>query len=225
MTSPVTLPDLAPACDALAALGRSVSDTLLLKTVGNYQVLAEVARGGMGSIYLAVQLDVGRPVALKVLAARASATPRARERFRQEAAVAARLHHTHLVTVFGTAEAEGREAYAMPFIDGPSLAEVLADLRRGAAGSPVGERLLGLYRRRRPEYFRQVAELTAQAAEALGHAHRHGVLHRDVKPANLLVEEVGGRLHLWLHDFGLARTEGTDDFARLARPGRGLFPE
>ncbi len=203
--------DLGRLFDTLEQTRRPGEDLALL-TIGNYQVLGEVTRGGMGVIYQALQLDVGRLVALKVLA---TVLPRGAERFRQEASIAAQLHHTNIVPVFGLVQAEGHCAYAMPFIEGPSLAEVLADLRGGVASHPVSQVLLDLYRRQRGAYQRLVAKLGLHAALALDHAHGQGIIHRDVKPGNLLVEQgKDGEVHLWLHDFGLAHVEGTDDFAR-----------
>jgi serine/threonine protein kinase len=203
--------NLGPLFDTLEQIRRPGED-LTLVTIGNYQVLCEITRGGMGVIYQALQLDVGRLVALKVLA---TVLPRGAERFRQEASIAAQLHHTNIVPVFGLVQAKGHCAYAMPFIEGPSLAEVLADLRGGVANHPVSQVLLDLYRRQRGAYLRLVAELGLQAVHALDHAHRQGIVHRDVKPGNLLVDQgKDGQLHVWLHDFGLAYVEGTDDFAR-----------
>src|SRR5439155_7596104 len=111
------------------------------------------------------------------------------ERFRREARAAARLHHTHIVPVFGAGEHDGIPYYAMQFIDGVGLDAVIR-------GGPGGTRRVD------PAI---AARWALQAAEALEHAHQQGVIHRDVKPANLLVDERG---HLWVTDFGLAQIQG-----------------
>jgi serine/threonine protein kinase len=98
--------------------------------VGEFRIVRAVGRGGMGVVYEAVQESLGRHVALKLLPAEALADPRRLERFRREAKAAARLHHTNIVSVFGTGEADGRHYYAMQFIDGHPLDAVIKELRR-----------------------------------------------------------------------------------------------
>jgi serine/threonine protein kinase/Flp pilus assembly protein TadD len=219
--------------------------------LGDFRIVREVGRGGMGFVYEAVQESLGRRVALKVLARGTAANSVFLERFRREARSAARLHHTNIVPVFGVGESDGAHYYAMQFIQGQGLDAVLADVRRlrGDAGpapaaytartgvarslilgkfpdsgseeatwsatSPVAElphptevapaSLSGL-----PvaPYFRSVAELGLQVAEALAYAHEHGVLHRDIKPSNLLLDAQGT---LWVADFGLSKAEGCDE--------------
>ncbi len=202
--------------DQAGAGGNGAPDDLLLRTFGGFQILEQVGRGGMGVVYKAVQLDPGRPVALKVLAPRLRTDPTARARFRHEVRVAARLHHTHLVPVFAaTHGADGPDAYAMPFICGLSLAAVVRGLRCGfpeALPHPGFARVADLYRTDPRAYAREIAGWVRQAAEALDAAHRAGVVHRDVKPGNLLLEFTpAGRPHVWVHDFGLAYQEGEED--------------
>jgi tetratricopeptide (TPR) repeat protein len=156
--------------------------------LGEYRIVREVGRGGMGIVYEAVQEPLGRRVALKVLPA-AAHQPAFLERFRREARAAAKLHHTHIVPVFGAGEHDGIPYYAMQFIDGVGLDAVIRD-------GPAGPRRVG------PA---TAARWAMQAAEALEHAHQQGVIHRDVKPANLMVDERG---HLWVTDFGLAQVQG-----------------
>jgi serine/threonine protein kinase len=177
--------------------------------LGEYRLLREVGRGGMGVVYEAVQASLGRRVALKVLPATASLDPRRLQRFRVEAQAAALLHHPHIVPVFGVGCDDGVHYYAMQFVDSRSLAEILREVRphdtdRSAAkprplsgSSATGHRL----------DVRSAARLALQAAEALEHAHALGVIHRDIKPSNLLVDECG---HLWVTDFGLARIAHED---------------
>jgi len=216
--------------------------------IGEFRILRPVGRGGMGVVYEAVQESLGRHVALKLLPAEALADPKRLERFRREAKAAARLHHTNIVPVFGTGEADGRHYYAMQFIDGHPLDAVIDEVRRlkmksaGAAGRPVSEvaqaLLTGAFVPTGPDeaqaapaapgaalpasvpavsgslsdggrhYWDEVARLGAQAADALAYAHAQGILHRDVKPANLLLDLRGT---LWVTDFGLAKATDADD--------------
>jgi serine/threonine protein kinase/WD40 repeat protein len=226
--------------------------------LGDYRILREVGRGGMGVVYEAEQVSLGRHVALKVLATPGLLTPTFLERFRREARAAARLHHTNIVPVYGVGEAGGVHFYAMQFIQGQGLDQVLHDLRRlrkhpateaggadgtgavfegsvaqgmltGSFGVPVGAppAVPAAPPTWRPEgprsstglseagseaqYYRSVARVGLQAAEALAYAHRQGVLHRDVKPSNLLLDQQG---LVWITDFGLAKAEGADELTQ-----------
>jgi serine/threonine protein kinase len=201
--------------------------------LGDYRLVREVGRGGMGVVYEAVQLSLGRRVALKVLPFAATMGPRQLARFQNEARAAAGLHHTNIVPVYGVGCERGVHFCAVQLIDGQSLAATIEALRRAsldrpatspspverteayspspldspAPGQPRTARptAVGLSTEqsiRSPAFFRTVAGLGVQAAEALEHAHQMGVIHRDVKPANLLVD---GRGNLWITDFGLAQ--------------------
>jgi serine/threonine protein kinase/WD40 repeat protein len=241
--------------------------------LGEYRILREIGRGGMGVVYEAEQESLGRHVALKVLARHALMDAKHLERFQREARAAARLHHTNIVPIFGVGEHAGVHYYAMQFIQGQGLDEVLGELcrlRRQARHEPAGgesqlnmaghaarsmaaglehvesRQAIGLepsgnatesnaspqfsvppsrvdgpastiIARRSDsthrtatdtEYFRSVARLGAQVAEALSYAHGQGVLHRDIKPANLLLDAQGT---VWVTDFGLAKIEGMED--------------
>ena len=151
--------------------------------LGDFRLLREVGRGGMGAVYEAEQISLGRRVAVKVLRFGAVSDPEAVDRFRREAETVARLHHTNIVPIFFVGSEGGVNYYAMQFIEGRSLAEVLAQ-------------------RTEPLDVQTVAEWGLQAAEALTHAHQRDVIHRDVKPSNLLLDEEG---RIWLTDFGLAK--------------------
>lgn len=151
--------------------------------LGDFRILREVGRGGMGAVFEAEQISLGRRVALKILRFGGVSDPEAVERFKREAETVANLHHTNIVPIFAVGSERGVNYFAMQFIEGESLAELLARNRRPLA--PV-----------------QVAEFGLQAAEALAHAHQRGVIHRDVKPSNLIVDREN---RLWLTDFGLAR--------------------
>jgi serine/threonine protein kinase/Flp pilus assembly protein TadD len=176
--------------------------------LGDFRILREVGRGGMGIVYEAEQISLGRRVALKVLPLAASLDPRQLLRFHTEAQAAAHLHHPHIVPVHAVGNARGIPYYAMQFIEGDSLAQIIVRLRADAerASAIESDRLDGsATRRRERELCRFVARVGVQTARALEHAHALGVLHRDVKPANLLADETG---HVWVTDFGLARVQG-----------------
>ena len=258
--------------------------------LGDYRLLREVGRGGMGVVYEAVQISLGRRVALKVLPFAATLDARQLQRFKNEAQAAAQLHHQHIVPVYGVGTERGVHYYAMQYIDGRTLAAVIQELRRHehldakedkepseppsqvademlsgrfapsyyppvdhlrARGQPVG--VVGnatrAYEPDRPSpespaaprrstisplqdpntppvgtlsterstksraFFRTVANLGVQAAEALEHAHQLGVIHRDIKPANLLVDVRG---NAWIADFGLALCQSQAGLTRAA---------
>jgi serine/threonine protein kinase/WD40 repeat protein len=271
--------DLFPALLLLEHVGPPAPDALARcdepapRRLGDYRVLREVGRGGMGVVYEAQQEALGRRVALKVLPPALAADPTCLGRFRREARAAARLHHSNIVPVFDVGECHGVHYYAMQFIEGHGLDAVLRQLRRLAAeparpptarppnghkpGSPATPSVVGLAEALRSgrfpareagsltpdagiagadhsegsaptvavsptalvgqpdlaapsgqDYFRAVARLGRQAAEALAHAHGQRVLHRDIKPANLLLDVHGT---LWVSDFGLAKGEEGDD--------------
>jgi serine/threonine protein kinase/WD40 repeat protein len=194
--------------------------------LGDFRILREVGRGGMGIVYEAEQVSLGRRVALKVLPFAATMDSRQLQRFHNEARAAASLDHPHIVHVHAVGCDRAVHFYAMQFIDGPTLAAMIADLRqRGGQpalpeaqpttphipGTPESAEDTGPQAAASTErgprdraYFRQVAEWGIQAAEALDHAHTLGIVHRDVKPANLLVDGRGG---LWVTDFGLAHIQ------------------
>jgi serine/threonine protein kinase len=220
----------------LNAAGKSTaSDTTELPipaVLDDYHLISELGRGGMGVVYLAEQISLGRRVAVKILPFAGALDPHRRQRFMNEAHAAAGLRHRHIVPIFGVGCARGVHYYAMQLIDGPPLNAVLRAMRGGvhleaaphgsgwtattpadigsATPGPVVRNdqvraagsvsLLGQLRSG-PEYFREIARLGRQVALALDYAHQCGVIHRDVKPANLLLDPAGD---LWLTDFGLA---------------------
>jgi serine/threonine protein kinase len=168
--------------------------------IADYEILEKIGAGGMGIVYKARQASLGRIVALKVLPfPDLSAEDLAR--FRREARLAARLRHPGIVSVHSLESVQGLHFYTMEYVAGRSLKAVLRDLVSGetprevlaASGSPdqVRERLP-----------RWAAGVALQAARALEHAHASGIIHRDVKPSNLLLDAVG---KVSLCDFGLAR--------------------
>jgi serine/threonine protein kinase/tetratricopeptide (TPR) repeat protein len=210
-------PDLVRALMLLRRLGPDV-DPVPPRQLGDYRIVREVGRGGMGVVYEAEQVSLKRRVALKVLPLAGMLDPRRLQRFRHEAQAAAQLHHPHIVPVFGVGCEQTVHYYAMQFIEGQTLADVVRDLRTSAGlvaepaegtktevarsggapgGGPLGETGTA--------YFRTVARLGVQVAEALDYAHQVGVVHRDIKPANLMLDARG---HVWITDFGLARWPG-----------------
>jgi serine/threonine protein kinase len=184
-------------------------------TLGDFRLLREIGRGAMGVVYEAVQLSLGRRVALKVLPLAATLDARGLQRFENEARAAAHLHHGNIVPVFAVGQERGVHYYAMQLIDGRTLAAVIEDLRRqpapDAPAAPAADTVAGAASLTRQSvaskaFFRSVARIGAQAAEALEYAHQMGVVHRDVKPANLLLDS---RNNLWVTDFGLARFQAS----------------
>lgn len=182
---------------------------------GEFRVLKELGRGGMGVVYLAEQMSLGRRVAIKALPASSVPDAKARARFQREARLAANLAHPGIIPIHAVGEERGVPWFAMHLVEGVGLDQLVAALAAGASPDPDGHGLPGLVRRlragpvphgapaaRRPSFFREVALLAAQAADAIHHAHRQGVLHRDVKPANLLLDGEG---RVWVGDFGLAK--------------------
>jgi tetratricopeptide (TPR) repeat protein len=168
------------------------------RRLGDFEIIREIGRGGMGIVYEARQLSLKRPVALKVMNSSLGLDERSVLRFRREAETAATLHHANIVPIFATGEEAGVYYYAMELIEGPSLDRALDQRRQGRPAGAVNS----LIAKTDADYFRQVARLIAEAAEALHYAHSHGVIHRDVKPSNLVLVPDG---RLCVSDFGLAR--------------------
>lgn len=162
--------------------------------LGEYRIIRELGRGGMGIVYEAEQESLGRYVAVKAIHHIQMDSKRL-QRFQLESQAIARLHHTNIVPIFGVGEHEGQPFYAMQCIRGNGLDVLIDHWRRGGV-PPAHER------------WRSIAEFGVQAAEALHYAHEQGVLHRDVKPANLLIDE---NQALWITDFGLAKLVGGED--------------
>ncbi len=161
--------------------------------LGDFELRREIGRGGFAVVYEARQLSLGRRVAVKVLNPASRLDPRQLRRFEIEAHAAAALQHPNIVPVIAYGDEGGVPYLAMRLIEGWNLARVVRERReRSGGGLPP----------------REAAELARQAAEALDYAHRRDVLHRDVKPSNLLVD---ADQRLWVADFGLARVRGDSD--------------
>lgn len=164
---------------------------------GQYTVERELGRGGMGVVYLARETRLDRLVALKVLPPHLAADPTIRERFLREARTAAQLSHPNIVPIYRAEEIGGFAFFAMAYIEGENLAERIRD--RGAL--PPAE----------------VVRVMRESAWALAYAHARGVVHRDIKAANIMIERGSGRAVVT--DFGIARDKGS---ASLTSPGEVL---
>ncbi len=169
---------------------------------GPYRVLELLGSGGMGVVYLAEHEQLGRRVALKVIHGGSAATPKARERFRREALAAARLDHPGICPVYEVGSADGVPFLAMRYVTGETLQKAIAKSRA------AGRELVDLPHRHGDGEQAAVLRLVEQAARALHVAHEAGLVHRDIKPGNLLITPDGEPV---LVDFGLARREESDD--------------
>ena len=258
---------------------REVNDAAIPRQLGEYTIVREIGRGGMGVVYEAVQQPLGRSVALKVLPPFPSCKPGQVRRFQLEARAAARLHHTNIVPVYSVGEEHAVHYYAMELIQGDGLDDIIEELKvvhgvdagsdgptdvvpHSARSRRTAESLIsGQFPQRRPvtdtrveatstqlpdgkgdgkqdapakstaglrravsapnyssssklnvhppaEYFRNVARVGLQVAQALAYAHGENILHRDIKPSNLLLDIHG---HVWITDFGLVKVMDSDD--------------
>jgi serine/threonine protein kinase/WD40 repeat protein/Flp pilus assembly protein TadD len=250
-----------------AADGPATIDDIILPKIehlGDFHILREIGHGGMGVVYEAEQISLGRRVALKLLTQRMLRDAVQKRRFEREAKAAARLHHTNIVPVFGSGEHDGTPYYVMQFIQGLGLDVVTEEVSRLQGGhtaqvnrrdvsevanslmtgefnstgdfdhrSGSGQRAVNTSgitvsmtqpgstatgsgsdrHQRKLSYWQGVARIGVQVADALEYAHRQGIIHRDVKPSNLLLDLSGTA---WITDFGLAKG---DDQENLTRTG------
>lgn len=230
----------------------TATDDRQLGVIGDFRIIHELGRGGMGVVYEAEQQALRRRVALKVLPFASILDPRRLARFKLEAQAAAALSHPHIVPVYGVGCDRGVHYYAMQLIRGRTLADVISQLaaippasQRSSGQTPVlpaEENSNGAFAcpiqresdlpgapscsdtranedtapltsappaRRQADFgdgavYRTIARLGIEAAQALQHAHDHGIIHRDIKPGNLILDDNG---HIWITDFGLAQLE------------------
>ncbi len=235
-----------------------------IEKLGDFDIVQEIGRGGMGVVYEAMDRTLQRRVALKVLNDSALATQKHVDRFRRESRLAAQLHHANIVSVFGVGEEGGKHFYAMQYVEGVSVQDILDGLQQistteGELSFDQSNSLDGLCvaaalnagqfaeprathvdvkpdamesnstapvvqvveeSQNRPKvlttgstaaFWRSVARIGIQVADALHYAHVNGILHRDIKPANLLFDTNGT---VWVADFGLAKLAETDDLTK-----------
>ena len=197
--------------------------------LGDFRIIREIGRGGMGIVYEAQQESLGRRVAVKVLPQSALLKPEALRRFEREARTAANLHHTNIVPVFGVGEHEGLHYIVMQLIQGVGLDRIigqkqlpstkaptqaqtkLAESSRPQATVPSQTLLTHDLLPSGPQRWQTVARIGMQSALGLDYAHRRGTLHRDIKPANLLIDDQG---IVWITDFGLAKAMEHEDVSQ-----------
>lgn len=157
-----------------------------IRHFGDYELVEEIARGGMGVVYKARQVSLNRLVALKMILAGDFSSPAMVERFRTEAEAAARLEHPNIVPIYEIGEYEGQHFFSMPFVEGGTLTQALAKEKWSAC---------------------QAAGLMVKVARAVHHAHQRGIIHRDIKPGNILLDK-DAEPHIT--DFGLAKILQSD---------------
>jgi eukaryotic-like serine/threonine-protein kinase len=202
--------------DGCATLG-----AVQLTRLGDFRIIREIGRGGMGVVFEAEQISLAKRVAIKVLPRQVLLDEKHLKRFQREARIAANLHHTNIVEVFGVGEQDGFHYYVMQYIEGVGLDGIVPELvktildpseKETTNASNLVRHLLGQEGYASgslgPAYWQAIARIGWQAADALSYAHSQGVLHRDIKPANLLLDQNGT---LWLTDFGLAKAAQSDD--------------
>jgi len=208
-------------------------EPLLGRRLGDFKVIREIGRGGMGVVFEAEQVSLNRSVALKVLPAHLTLRAESVERFKREASTASRLRHPGIVEIYSVGEEAENHFFAMELVDGTPLDRVINDLqkeddfpvsgsrliasissggrprsasaaRRTAEEDPdLSDKLAGVFKKR--TYVETVCRLVLQVSDALDYAHEARVIHRDVKPSNILIRVDGTAV---LTDFGLAREEG-----------------
>ena len=174
-----------------------------LAVAGRYSIDRELGRGGMGIVYLARDVQLDRPVAIKLLPPDRALDDQLRERFVREARMAAKLSHPNIIPIFAVDEIEGFVFYVMAYVDGETL----------------GERV----RVRGPMAASEATRILREVAWALGHAHAQGLVHRDVKPENILIEKGSGRA--LVTDFGIAAALGAEESPAVAGTPEFMSPE
>jgi len=211
------------AFEALPKVGRdqdtspSSAEGWVGKRIGDFEIVRELGRGGMGIVFLAQQISLRRMVALKVLSPQLAAVPQYVERFSREATATASLSHPGIVSVHAAAETDGYLYIASEYVEGPTLEEVISAIRSGGGGTAAIDIVHALLKRKEmPKkdgdrkstpslgrgYIQFAAKTMGRVLDALAHAHNHGIIHRDIKPSNVILRPDGNPVVL---DFGLAR--------------------
>jgi len=165
---------------------------------GDYEIVSEAGRGGMGVVYRARQLSLQRFVALKVITPEISDQPDFRSRFERESQLAASIDHPNVVSVHGAGEIDGLSYIAMQWIEGTNVADAIVD---------------------GPLELARVVAIGEQMGSALDAAHATGLIHRDIKPGNILLRKIGRRDHAYLTDFGIAKRSEIDQGTDLTKAG------
>jgi serine/threonine-protein kinase len=170
---------------------------------GRYKIESVLGQGGMGMVFRATQTSVQRPVAVKTLNPSLAAAPQFFERFRREAEIASRLRHPNIITIYDFGRApDGTCYFVMELLQGESLKEVV--------------------KRSGPMTLRRAVSLVEQACQGLAHAHAEGCVHRDLKPHNIMVQDLGGRDFVKVLDFGLVKAMETEEEEQLTSTGQVL---
>ena len=184
--------------------GRATLAGRVVTQLGDFRIVREIGRGGMGIVFEAHQESLDRVVAIKVLPKQSLLDNESLQRFRTEATTAAAMHHANIVPIYGTGESEGSHYMVMQLVDGESLDAVIA------SGSQLP--------------YRDAARVGQQVADAIAYSHANGVLHRDIKPGNILIEEDGTAQ---VTDFGLAKHVNADLTSSRSASGslRYMAPE
>src|SRR5262245_44019854 len=171
---------------ATAQRGDPVMTALRDATLGHYEVLTELGRGGMATVYLAHDIALGRKVAIKVMSPSLFSGEGMAERFKREARTAAQLSHPHIIPIFSVQESGELLFFVMKFIEGRPLDSIIREV--GPLPIPM------------------VRTILMQVGGALGYAHKRGVIHRDIKPANIMLDSDGWAI---VTDFGIAKVKET----------------
>jgi serine/threonine-protein kinase len=177
---------------------------LIGKTLdGRYRIEAVLGQGGMGMVFRGVQTSMQRPVALKTLHPQLAMAPSFFERFRREAEIASRLHHPNIITIFDFGQTpEGMCYFAMELLEGESLRQRVKRLG--------------------PMTLREAAAVVEQTALGVGHAHKQNVIHRDIKPHNVMLTQVDGNEYVKVLDFGLVKALEQEEEEHLTSTGQVL---
>ena len=165
--------------------------------IGGFEILHEMVRGGMGVVYKARQISLDREVALKMILTNKSAAPTLLRRFRTEAEAVARLDHPNIVPIYDIGEIDGDPYFTMKLVEGGSLSSRIDEFRLPIGGKGPAQAQAAVRRK-----LTRLVDLLATVARAVHHAHQRGILHRDLKPGNILLDGEGRPM---VADFGLAK--------------------